>query len=100
MQRLKDPDTWAARSWLRSGGRRGETRLYGCASRGLCRGIAGRGRHRLFLFGHLFLCRGVAGHGELERGAMIGFRLDPDLSAPVLDDLFADGQTDAVAGEF
>src|ERR1700690_910087 len=31
---------------------------------------------------------------------MIGFRLDPDLSAAVLDDLFAYGQTDALSRVF
>src|SRR4029077_14274592 len=39
-------------------------------------------------------------NGELECGTATGFRLHPDSSTGTLDDLFADGQTDAVARIF
>src|ERR1035438_6391272 len=39
-------------------------------------------------------------HGELEGGTGTGLRLRPDPSAVAFDDLFADGQADAIARVF
>src|SRR5208282_1179413 len=53
-----------------------------------------------FLVGKLFRRRTFARQRELEDRTVASLGLDPDLSATVLDDLLADGQTDSVARIF